>query len=48
LPLTVRVWGETRLIAGTAIGLVVVAILSAFLPASRASKMNIVDALRHV
>ncbi len=48
VPLTVRVWGETRLIAGTAIGLVVVAILSAFLPASRASKMNIVDALRHV
>ncbi len=48
VPLTVRVWGETRLITGTAIGLVVVAILSAFLPASRAAKMNIVDALRHV
>jgi putative ABC transport system permease protein len=48
VPLTVRVWGETRLIAGTAIGLMVVAILSAFLPASRAAKMNIVDALRHV
>jgi putative ABC transport system permease protein len=48
VPLTVRVWGETRLITGTAIGLIVVAILSAFLPASRASKMNIVDALRHV
>ena len=48
VPLTVRVWGETRLIGGTAIGLVVVAILSAFLPASRGAKMNIVDALRHV
>ena len=48
VPLTVRVWGETRLIVGTAIGLMVVAILSAFLPASRAAKMNIVDALRHV
>ncbi|MBV8633592.1 MAG: ABC transporter permease [Burkholderiaceae bacterium] len=48
VPLTVRVWGETRLITGTAIGLAVVAILSAFLPASRAAKMNIVDALRHV
>ena len=48
VPLTARVWGETRLITGTAIGLIVVAILSAFLPASRASKMNIVDALRHV
>jgi putative ABC transport system permease protein len=48
VPLTVRVWGETRLIAGTAIGLVLVAALSAWWPANRASKMNIVDALRHV
>jgi putative ABC transport system permease protein len=48
VPLTVRVWGETRLIVGTAIGLVLVAALSAWWPASRASKMNIVDALRHV
>jgi putative ABC transport system permease protein len=48
VPLTVRVWGETRLIAGTAIGLVLVAALSAWWPANRAAKMNIVDALRHV
>ena len=48
IPLTVRVWGETRLIVGTAIGLVLVAALSAWWPANRASKMNIVDALRHV
>ncbi|HEX8957306.1 MAG TPA: FtsX-like permease family protein, partial [Burkholderiaceae bacterium] len=48
VPLTVRVWGETRLISGTAIGLIVVAMLSAFLPAARAARMNIVDALRHV
>jgi putative ABC transport system permease protein len=48
VPLTVRVWGETRLIIGTAIGLVLVAALSAWWPANRASKMNIVDALRHV
>ena len=48
IPLTVRVWGETRMIGGTAIGLIVVAMLSAFLPAARASRMNIVDALRHV
>ena len=32
----------------SAIGLVVVAALSALLPAARASRMNIVDALRHV
>jgi len=46
--LTVRVWGESRLIGGTAIGLMIVAMLSALWPANRASKMNIVDALRHV
>jgi putative ABC transport system permease protein len=48
VPLTVRVWGETHLIGGTAIGLMIVAVFSALLPANRASKMNIVDALRHV
>lgn len=48
VPLTVRVWGETRLIGGTAIGLMIVAMFSALWPANRASKMNIVDALRHV
>jgi putative ABC transport system permease protein len=47
-PLTVRVWGETRLILGAAAGLVVVAALSAWWPARRAARMNIVDALRHV
>jgi putative ABC transport system permease protein len=48
VPLTVRVWGEMPLIWGTVVGLIVVAIISAFLPAHRASKLNIVDALRHV
>lgn len=48
VPLTVHVWGETKLILGSAIGLIVVAVISAFWPAHRASKMNIVDALRHV
>ena len=48
VPLTVRVWGESRLIVGTVIGLIVVAVVSAFLPANRASRMVIVDALRHV
>jgi putative ABC transport system permease protein len=47
-PLTVRVWGETRLILGAAAGLIVVAALSAWWPARRAARMNIVDALRHV
>lgn len=47
-PLKVRVWGDYSLIFGSAIGLIMVAIISAWWPANRASKMNIVDALRHV
>jgi putative ABC transport system permease protein len=47
-PLAVRVAGEYRMIITSAIGLVAVASLSAFLPAARASRMNIVDSLRHV
>lgn len=47
LPLTVRVWGETRMIAGTAIGLIVIGAASAWWPAYRAARLKIVDALRH-
>jgi len=47
-PLKVRVWGDNVLIFCSAIGLTVVAIISAWWPANRASKMMIVDALRHV
>lgn len=48
VPLTVRVWGETGMLLGTAAGLTLVAVLSAWWPARRAGKMVIVDALRHV
>jgi len=48
LPLTLIVWGQTATIAGTALGLIGVAVLSAWWPAHRASKLNIVEALRHV
>jgi putative ABC transport system permease protein len=48
VPLSVRVWGETRMIFGTAAGLVLVAVISAWWPARRAARMLIVDALRHV
>jgi putative ABC transport system permease protein len=48
VPLNIYVWGENGLIAGCAIGLVLVAVLSALWPANRAAKMEVVDALRHV
>jgi putative ABC transport system permease protein len=47
LPLTVRVWGQTGMIAGTAVGLIALAAISAWWPAWRAAKLNIVEALRH-
>lgn len=47
-PLKVRVWGDARLIVGSAVGLVLVAIVSAWWPANRASRLAVVDALRHV
>jgi putative ABC transport system permease protein len=47
-PVKTRVWGETGLILSSMIGMVIVAIVSAWWPANRASKMVIVDALRHV
>jgi putative ABC transport system permease protein len=48
VPLTVRVWGETSMMLGTAIGLALVAVVSAWWPSRRAARMLIVDALRHV
>lgn len=47
LPLTVRVIGEYGMIIGTAVGLVVIATLSAWIPAWRAARLSIVEALRH-
>jgi putative ABC transport system permease protein len=47
-PLIVRVSGETLLILGTVAGLVQVAVISAWWPARRAARLNIVEALRHV
>jgi putative ABC transport system permease protein len=48
VPLTVRVWGETKMMVGTAALLALVAVISAWWPARRAARMLIVDALRHV
>ena len=47
-PLRVRVWGAWGLMLGSALGLMAVAGLSAWWPAHRASRLPIVDALRHV
>ncbi|WP_206957873.1 ABC transporter permease [Trinickia acidisoli] len=46
VPLTVRVWGETAMILRNALGILLVATASAWLPARRASRMPIVEALR--
>ena len=48
LPLTITVVGETRMVIGTTVGLVCIAILSAWWPAYRAARLDVVDALRHV
>lgn len=48
VPLTILVAGETRMIVGTAVGLILIAILSAWWPAYRAAELKVVDALRHV
>ena len=48
LPLTITVLSETRMLVGTTIGLICIAILSAWWPAYRGAELNVVDALRHV
>ena len=48
LPLTLTVWGENTMILGTTLGLIFLAVISAWWPAYRAAQLNVVDALRHV
>lgn len=47
IPLAVRVAGEYAMLLGSASVLIVVAAVSAILPAARAARMNIVEALRY-
>ncbi len=47
LPLILRVWSEKRMLIGTTAGLIVIAAVSAWLPAYRAANLHVVDALRH-
>ncbi len=44
----VRVWEDPVLLIGSVLGLIGVTVISAWWPANRASKLMIVDALRHV
>lgn len=46
-PIYVRLWGENRMLLGCALGLMLMAMLSAWWPARRAARAVIVDALRH-
>lgn len=47
LPLILRIWDEPRMLAGTTLGLVIIAALSAWWPAYQAARLKVVDALRH-
>jgi len=48
VPLTILVAGDFRMIIGTTFGLITIATLSAWWPAYRAAKLDVVEALRHV
>lgn len=46
-PLSIILHGQYQLLIGTTLGLIVIAVLSAWWPANRATRLSIVDALRH-
>ena len=48
VPLSLSLWGEWGLIFGTTLGLIVIGTASAWWPAYRAARLNVVEALRHV
>lgn len=48
VPVTILVLGEVGMIIGTTVGLICIAIVSAWWPAYRAAQLNVVDALRHI
>jgi putative ABC transport system permease protein len=48
IPLRIDVMGDPGLIFGAWLGLVLVATLAALMPANRAARLSVVDALRHV
>ena len=44
----IRIWQDMHLLVGSVVGLILVTIISAWWPSNRASRLMIVDALRHV
>ena len=48
VPLRLYLFGGRALIVGTWLGLVLIATIAALIPANRAAKLQVVDALRHV
>jgi len=48
VPLRLDLWGGPQLIAGSWIALVLIATIAALIPANRAARLAVVDALRHV
>ena len=48
IPVTARFWNAPELVVFSSVGIVVLSMASAWLPSRRASRMNVVDALRHV
>jgi len=48
VPLGIWVWGDSSLLGNTVVGLAGIAVRSAWTPARRAARLNVVDALRHV
>lgn len=48
VPLIILLSGEARMIIGTTLALICIAVFSAWLPAYRAANLKVVDALRHV
>jgi putative ABC transport system permease protein len=48
IPFRLELSGRPALVIGTWLGLVLVATLAALIPANRAAKLPVVDALRHV
>jgi putative ABC transport system permease protein len=48
IPLRLELFGRPALVIGTWLGLILVATIAALIPANRAAKLPVVDALRHV